>query len=78
MIQPNFGKSKISCDKIWRTKITDAEKLDAGEIKIVGKKLFVGTGEGTLEVLESQAPNTKKVSAADFINGRKNFTGKFN
>ena len=64
--------------KIWRTKITDAEKLDAGEIKIVGKKLFVGTGEGTLEVLEIQAPNTKKVSAADFINGRKNFTGIFN
>lgn len=64
--------------KIWRTKISDTEKLDAGEVKIIGKKLLVGTGEGVLEVLEIQAPNSKKVSTADFINGRKNFAGKFN
>ncbi len=63
--------------KIWRTKISDAEKLDAGEIKIIGKKLLAGTGDGVLEILEIQAPNAKKVSAADFINGRKNFAGKF-
>ncbi len=63
--------------KIWRTKISDTEKITAGEIKIVGKKIFVGTGEGNLEILEIQAPNSKKISAADFLNGRKIFTGKF-
>ena len=63
--------------KIWRTKISDTEKLSAGEIKIGGKKLLAGTGEGVLEILEIQAPNAKKVTAADFINGRKNFAGKF-
>ena len=63
--------------KIWRTKISDTEKLSAGEIKISGKKLLAGTGEGVLEILEIQAPNAKKVTAADFINGRKNFAGKF-
>ena len=63
--------------KIWRTKISDTENLSAGEIKISGKKLLAGTGEGVLEILEIQAPNAKKVTAADFINGRKNFAGKF-
>lgn len=63
--------------KIWRTKIFNNEKLSAGEIKISGKKFLVGTGEGVLEILEIQAPNAKKISAADFINGRKNFAGKF-
>ena len=63
--------------KIWRSKISDTEKLSAGEIKIVGKKILVGTGDGTLEILEIQAPNLKKITAADFLNGRKNFAGKF-
>lgn len=56
--------------KIWRTKISEQDlKLSAGEIKISGKKFFIGTGEGTLEILEIQAPNAKKVGAADFLNG---------
>ena len=63
--------------KIWRTKIFDGEKLSAGEIKISGKKFLVGTSDGVLEILEIQAPNAKKVGAADFINGRKNFFGNF-
>ena len=63
--------------KIWRTKISEVENLAAGEIKISGKKFFVGTGEGVLEILEIQAPNSKKISAVDFLNGHKNFAGKF-
>ena len=63
--------------KIWRTKISAAENLAEGEIKISGKKFLVGTGEGTLEILEIQAPNSKKIGAADFINGHKNFAGNF-
>ena len=55
--------------KIWRTKISDAENLAVGEIKTSNKKIFVGTGNGNLEILEIQAPNAKKVSAADFLNG---------
>lgn len=64
--------------KIWRTKIPAQDlKLSAGEIKIVGKKFLVGTGDGVLEILEIQAPNAKKISAADFLNGRKNLSGSF-
>ena len=57
--------------KIWRTKISDSEDLPAGKIKVVGKKFFVGTGADNLEILEIQAPNAKKVCAADFLNGHK-------
>ena len=58
--------------KIWRTKIFDRDlKLSAGEIKIDGKKFLTGTGEGTLEILELQTPNSKKMDAASFLAGHR-------
>lgn len=56
--------------KIWRTKLADENLLPA-QIKIVGQKFFVGTGDGSLEILEIQAPNSKKLAAADFLRGNK-------
>ena len=56
--------------KIWRTRIS-SKNLSAAEFQIIDKNIFVGTGSGSLEILELQAPNSKKVCAADFINGRK-------
>ncbi|MBE8951196.1 MAG: hypothetical protein SR3Q1_11500 [Quinella sp. 3Q1] len=32
---------------------------------------FVGTGDGSLEILEIQAPNAKKLNAAEFLRGNK-------
>lgn len=50
--------------KIWRTKIYNEDSnSQPGKMKIIGKKILVGTGKGTLEILEMQAPNEKKVSA---------------
>ena len=57
--------------KIWRTKISEQLQLAAGEIKINGKKFFIGTGDGTLEILELQAPNSKKMDAASYLAGHK-------
>ena len=67
-----FAVLKEEKIKIWRTKIS-AEKINlkSGEIKIVGKNFFVGTGEGVLEILEIQAPSAKKMFAADFLRGHK-------
>ena len=53
--------------KIWRTKISEQFQLAAGEIKIIGRKIFIGTGDGTLEILELQAPNSKKMDAASYL-----------
>ena len=64
--------------KIWRTKNFDTDlKLTAGEIKIDGKKFLVGTGKGTLEILELQAPNSKKLDAVSFLLGHKLEDKKF-
>lgn len=57
--------------KIWRTKISEQLQLAAGEIKISGRKIFIGTGDGTLEILELQAPNSKKMDAASYLLGHK-------
>lgn len=58
--------------KILRTKILSTNlNLAAGEIKIDGKKFFAGTGDGTLEVIELQAPNSKKMDAASYLAGHK-------
>ena len=50
--------------KIWRTKIhNENSKTPPGKMKIHDKKILIGTGQGTLEILEMQAPNEKKVDA---------------
>ncbi len=58
--------------KIWRSRLAEENfSLATSEIKIVGEKFFVGTGGGVLEILEIQAPNSKKLSAANFLRGNK-------
>ena len=58
--------------KIFRSRLVDEKiSLDAGQIKIDGGKFFVGTGDGVIEILEIQAPNSKKLSSADFLRGHK-------
>ena len=56
--------------KIWRAKLAE-QNLSAGEIKIAGGKFFVGTGSGALEILEIQAPNSKKLDAENYLRGHK-------
>ena len=57
--------------KIFRSRLVDGISLTAGAIKVDGQKFFVGTGDGVIEILEIQAPNSKKLSAADFLRGHK-------
>ena len=70
LVRGLYGSARAGKFKIWRTKLAE-ENLSVGEIKIVGEKFFVGTGDGALEILEIQAPNSKKLSAADFLRGNK-------
>lgn len=59
--------------KIWRTRIhSEDSKTAPGKIKIYDKKILIGTGQGTLEILEMQAPNEKKVDAEIICAGMKN------
>ena len=70
LVRGLHGSARAGKFKIWRTRLA-AENLSAGEIKIIGGKFFVGTGDGALEILEIQAPSSKKMSAADFLRGNK-------
>ncbi|MBR0261844.1 MAG: methionyl-tRNA formyltransferase [Selenomonadaceae bacterium] len=70
LIRGLYGRARAGKFKIWRTKLAE-EKLSPAEIKIVGEKFLVGTGDGSLEILEIQAPNSKKLSAPEFLRGNK-------
>lgn len=70
LVRGLYGSARVGKFKIWRTRLAE-ENLLPGEIKIVGEKFFVGTGDGSLEILEIQAPNSKKLNAADFLRGNK-------
>lgn len=70
LVRGLYGSARAGRYKIWRTRLAD-EKLSPAEIKIVGQRFFVGTGDGSLEILELQAPNAKKLAASDFLRGNK-------
>lgn len=70
LIRGLYGRARAGKFKIWRTKLAE-EKLSPAEIKIVGEKFFVGTGDDSLEILEIQAPGSKKLSASEFLRGNK-------
>lgn len=58
--------------KIYRTRLTEENlSLNAGQLKIHDGRLYVGTGSGVLEILEMQAPNAKKLTAAEYLRGHK-------
>lgn len=72
LIRGLYGGARSGKFKLWRSRVAEENlSLTAGEVKIVGQKFFVGTGDGTLEILEIQAPGSKKLSAADFLRGNK-------
>ena len=57
--------------KIYATRLTDVAASSIGKIVIEGKKMFVGTCDNLLEILELQPSGKKRMKAVDFINGHK-------
>lgn len=55
--------------KIFRTKIETNKKLDPGKFLEIKDQLFVGCGNGVIEILEIQFEGRKKMSAAEFLRG---------
>jgi methionyl-tRNA formyltransferase len=54
--------------KIFEARIHDA-KYPPGKISIDNKRMFIGTGDGSLEVLQLQLPGKKRMAARDVLNG---------
>ena len=63
LVRGLYGSARSGNFKIWRTKLADIE-LAPAEVKIVNQRFFVGTGDGSLEILEIQAPNSRKLTNA--------------
>lgn len=70
LVRGLYGSARAGKFKIWRTRLAEGS-LAPAEVKADGGRLFVGTGDGVLEVLELQAPNAKKLAASDFLRGYK-------
>ena len=64
--------------KVWRTRVTDETSSDGppGALSAADGRIRVQCGVGTLEVLELQAPGGRRVSARDFLLGRR-LEGRF-
>ena len=58
--------------KIYKAEASD-EKFDAecGQVVVAKKKIQVSCGEGSVKLIELQLEGGKKMTAADFLNGRK-------
>ena len=70
LVRGLYGSARAGKFKIWRTRFADVA-LAPAQIQIVNQRLFVGTGDGSLEILELQAPNSKRLNAGDFLRGYK-------
>lgn len=57
--------------KIWRTaRVTESgETRGAGNISAANGRILVSCGEGSVEILELQAPGGRRLSAGDFLRG---------
>lgn len=55
--------------KIFQTKIDNSINLSPGEILQKKEQLFIGCGEGTVEVIEIQYEGRKKMSTSEFLRG---------
>lgn len=55
--------------KIWRTGRTEQTDLHEGELAIHGGRVLLGTGKGSLELIEVQPANRKRMDAAAWARG---------
>lgn len=57
--------------KVHRAAVAQGMSRAPGEVLAADKRFVIGCGEGALELLEVQAQGSKRMSAADFLRGRR-------
>lgn len=65
------NKENISQVKIFETAVVSNPALSPGEVLAEQRKFFVGTSEGTIEILSLQPAGKKRMAASDFLLGYK-------
>lgn len=55
--------------KVYKTKVIGSEKLGVGDIKETKHEIFIGTGDGVLQIMELQMEAGKRMAADEFLRG---------
>lgn len=55
--------------KILRTRVADLAGLEPGELRVTRKQVWVGTGAGSLELIEVQPVGKRPMAGADWARG---------
>ena len=55
--------------KIFKSKIVEEKKLKPSQIEQTKKEIFIGTADGTIQVLEIQPEGRKRMTAEEFLRG---------
>lgn len=64
-----FFKLNEKIFKVFRSQISFDEKLLPAEIKQTKDKIYIGTSEGSLQILEIQAEGRKRMHTEEFLRG---------
>lgn len=56
--------------KIWRARAVEGDG-EPGRVAVKDGRLFVGTGDGALELLEVQRPGKGRVTGSEYLNARR-------
>jgi methionyl-tRNA formyltransferase len=60
---------------VWKAKAID-RAVPQGELRLEGRRLFAGCGQGSLELLEVQLEGRKRMETSAFLNGLNLETGE--
>lgn len=66
-----FFKKNGKIYKVYLSAVVEEDSLQPGEIKQTKKEIIVGTGNGSLKILELKPEGRKRMSAEEFLRGHK-------
>jgi len=55
--------------KVYKSKIVEDQNLPIGKINQTKKEIYIGTGDGTIEILEIQPEGRKRMTTDEFLRG---------
>lgn len=68
-----FAKGKL---KIWKAAPTELQRIETGRLEFDGSRLYLGTSDHPIELVEVQAPGGKPMSGAAWARGRRGDLGR--
>lgn len=75
-LSPNVGAHfniKNTTVKVFKSAISDIIDIQRGEIRIENKRIFIGTSDRAIELIELQQSGKKQMKVKDYLNGQSLF-----